>query len=256
MSEFLILILFLLFLVFIVGMIKPGLFYFLGKKINRKKIIIYFLIAMFINVISIGVAVSLENIDSFTDGEISVPEEVKNEQTTDVEDNDIDSERVLPQITTDEKNDVIIEEVSSEKKDSQAVIPGLTSADIKVNLENKGFECTGPERGEDGLVDWKCSSKDSLYERWVEYVGYSPMKIIYVSATAMSFEKEFSDANRQFLSYIASLPFEGNNQEISKKWVLNSVENNEMMSGEIRHRLFFSGKSGILTIAHPAANLD
>lgn len=222
---------------FIVGMVKPTLLSFLGKDIGRKKVGVYIGIPMVVVFMLFGVIAGPSEETATTEEQVT--------ETQDIEEGDSSSVEVtetLPELE---------EEVWVEPE-----IPGIASADIKVNLENMNFECTGPKQGSEDLYRWECKDEGTLYSRTVQFTGYSTDSIVYVSATALSFEQELSRENKQFLSYIATLPYTDNDSEASKAWVLGSTENDEQVMGEVRNQLFFSGSSGILTMAHVESKLD
>lgn len=62
------------------------------------------------------------------------------------------------------------------------LIPGLTAADLKLNLQDRGFSCSGPDLDATGGVQYLC-------ERGTDYIvlllGRSPTEIYYVDATAV-----------------------------------------------------------------------
>jgi hypothetical protein len=92
-------------------------------------------------------------------------------------------------------------------------IPGFTAGDIKVNLENRGFTCTGPGGG--ATVNYFCSAGDYS----VSMSGPGVTNIDLVSAVALVDDSAAAD----FLGYIASLPYDDANPSAARDWVTSNM---------------------------------
>ena len=100
-------------------------------------------------------------------------------------------------------------------------IPGLTAADVKLNIEERGFTCEGPTLFLDG-VDYVCEdASDPMVDYRVEITGMSPTDIRSVDATILWYgDKAELDARAdEFLGYIATLPYGGATPEKARAWV-------------------------------------
>lgn len=102
-------------------------------------------------------------------------------------------------------------------------IPGITAADITLNLEKKGFECelwigqVNPE--------WMCTLRlpGDVGEARVLVHGYSPTRILFIDATVMAWLVPIVDAATPILGYIATLPYEGAEPEKARAWVEQAI---------------------------------
>lgn len=156
-------------------------------------------------------------------------------------------------------------EVKKEENTTQDVsvndpaIPGLTAADVKLNLEKLGFSCAGPELGSDEMVSWNCSSKSSKYEYLVEILGYSPTKIVMIEATALNYTAGNTNSLvSDFLSYLATLPYDGADPVSASNWVKSNIaRNSETIISNVKFQLFAnSANARLMTVAHQDSNWD
>jgi len=96
-------------------------------------------------------------------------------------------------------------------------IPGLTGADIKLNVQKRGFACSASSgTGQ----SWLCQRSSSTSSESVTYSGPGPTQIQYVSATELQFTAQPSDDIAvNFLGYLATLPYEGASPAAAQAWV-------------------------------------
>jgi hypothetical protein len=99
-------------------------------------------------------------------------------------------------------------------EEGPGAIPGLTAADIKLNFENRGFSCEGPGSAPSG-VNYNCSSGDFQ----IFFFGAGVMSIEGVSAVALTDDSDAKD----FLGFVATLPYEGSNPSAARAWVEANV---------------------------------
>jgi hypothetical protein len=100
-------------------------------------------------------------------------------------------------------------------------IPGLTAADVTINLEDRGHTCEGPNEFLDG-VEYLCElDTDPIYVERVEIVGMSPTEIRSVESAYFWFgDPTQMDARADdFLGYMATLPYEGAAPADARTWV-------------------------------------
>jgi hypothetical protein len=90
-------------------------------------------------------------------------------------------------------------------------IPGLQPADIKVNLENKDFECTNVKTVKtEGLPDsylWYCDRDDGFIEYDVEIFGNSIDSVYAIDANVMQTINESAELAEPFLSWFSTVAF-------------------------------------------------
>ncbi len=102
-------------------------------------------------------------------------------------------------------------------------IPGLEAVDIYLNLEKKGFKVKHEKN--DLQEWWNCTSQMDSNDLQVEIFGKSYNKITAVHVTALN-SFGINNTIKEFLGYVASLPYSGSKPEEAKKWVENSFNGN------------------------------
>lgn len=130
-------------------------------------------------------------------------------------------------------------------------IPGLTAADVKLNVENRGLTCTGPNPLENGIT-YTCSatSTDGNTQWQVELFGSDPTTIRSVIATVMWLGTGSADpAMDDFLGYIATLPYDGSTPEDARAWA-RANDAGERAFGAVKYSLTTAatGRARILTM--------
>ena len=126
-------------------------------------------------------------------------------------------------------------------------IPGLTAADLKLNLEERDFTCVGPTDDNEGGIYYECTSGEEYRVLWR---GRSPTDVFYVDSTALLVSE---DDAATFLGYIASVPCEGCQQADAKAWAeANTATGGETTIGPIYYLLYPSG-SGAWVLEMSAA---
>lgn len=94
-------------------------------------------------------------------------------------------------------------------------IPGLTNADIKLNLQDRGFDCSGPELTGD-TATWSCTRTSGLADLTVRYWGPSPTVVEGVDAQSIFADDQLA---AEFLGFIATLPYDGADPVAARDWV-------------------------------------
>lgn len=101
-------------------------------------------------------------------------------------------------------------------------LPGLTAADVHMNLTNKGF--TLDKRFGGGFIEYTCKKKNSESEIIVEAYGRSASQIRYIEVTVLNYSQyNTNDISKWVCSYIATLPYEGSNPTQARDWVLRNI---------------------------------
>ncbi|MCX2728526.1 hypothetical protein OO015_13630 (plasmid) [Thermomicrobium sp. 4228-Ro] len=132
-------------------------------------------------------------------------------------------------------------EISPTVQSDRPVIPGITAADITLNLEKKGFDCdlwlgqVNPQ--------WTCTLQlpGDAGEARVVVHGYSPTRILYIDATVMAWHMSIVDAATPILGYVATLPYEGAEPEKARDWVKQAIAaggEHTMVIGAVRFRVY------------------
>lgn len=101
---------------------------------------------------------------------------------------------------------------------SQAFLPGLLAADVTVNLEQRGFECTSADKGVNYYY-WSCTDSNELYDVTVELYGRTLSTLDYVNAVVLQFGAPMDELALPFLGYIATVPYDGAEPERARAWV-------------------------------------
>lgn len=136
-------------------------------------------------------------------------------------------------------------------------IPGMSAVDVYGNLKKLGFTCDGPDVFE-GRAFWECKEETNEHLFSVEILGNSATEILSVQATALNYSNKQTDSiAKDFLGYVASIPYENSKQANAKDWVIKNVSQNTntVISG-VRFTMVENDRSRILTIANENSNLD
>lgn len=124
-------------------------------------------------------------------------------------------------------------------------IPGIAAVDLTGNLEKRGFTVT--KRLDLEQNEWKCRLKIGQTDFLAEAFGSSASEITVISAIALGPQNELAV---EFLQFIATLPFDGNNPVFAKKWVARNFGKNATTTiNSCEFRLSSSEFASILRIA-------
>jgi hypothetical protein len=132
-----------------------------------------------------------------------------------------------------------------EPKPAQRNIPGLTPQDVYLDLENRGFKCSEPEvMGPDNEVRWTCEKQEVQGEYLVEINSSDANSVRLIGARVISHDPARADAlAKDFLGYVARVPYEGAQPEEAKAWVEQNV--GSKVSAEFGGVLYtLGGKAG------------
>ena len=134
---------------------------------------------------------------------------------------------------------------------SPSFIQGLTRVDVTINLERRGFQCSGQQFMRN-RVAWVCRSAalDGSYEFTVDIQGASSTQIDFVNAIALNYgSRPTEQVAVDFLGYIASVPYEGSRPAEARQWLIQNIAaGGEMTIGTAHFRLFGSGRNRNLQI--------
>lgn len=106
-------------------------------------------------------------------------------------------------------------------------IPGLAAVDMHGNLTNMGFNLETIYGTREERTVWICTDEDGGCELKADAAGPGPTEIENVRGIC----RHLGGGNavpkaREFLGYIASLPYSGSDPERARKWVESHVEQN------------------------------
>ena len=110
-------------------------------------------------------------------------------------------------------------------------ISGLAPADIKVNLENKDFECTNAKTVKiENIPDsflWYCDREDGSITYNVEFSSYSLKTVDSIDASVTQTLYESTELAEPFLSWFSTVAFLDDSaaQSEIKNWVSSSILN-------------------------------
>lgn len=127
-------------------------------------------------------------------------------------------------------------------------IPGISAVDLHGNLTNKGFKLE--KKLDPKMCYWKCSYHTNEYEYIATAYGDSPTKIYKIEAVVLNYSnKNISSIAKDFLGYIATIPYDGSKPLEAKKWVITNINKNSKKSfGKVEYQIVKSNKSIILTL--------
>jgi hypothetical protein len=114
---------------------------------------------------------------------------------------------------------------SSEKEPAVKYINGLTTGDIYVPLEEKGFKIDKQFAGEDFFIN--CSLTNSSTSAELRIASKGTDKVIEVKASFTDFSAD--NTNRlaaEFLGFIATATYEGADPNKARKWVEDNISKN------------------------------
>ena len=99
------------------------------------------------------------------------------------------------------------------------VLPGLEAADLKLNLEDKGYDCTGPEPYGDG-VSYTCQVDRTDRLIRVDWFGLKPSDVRSIEGSVVWYgqgsAEQLFDAH---LGYLATTPYDGARPKAARTWV-------------------------------------
>ncbi|MCG2726166.1 MAG: zinc ribbon domain-containing protein [Elusimicrobia bacterium] len=107
----------------------------------------------------------------------------------------------------------------------KAYIPNLEAVDVYGNLTKKGFILK--RESTDNRLKWVCSEKKSGHNYTVEIRGNNSDKIYLVEATALNYSHISTNQKvKDFLGYVASVPYENAKQALASNWVKSNIHHN------------------------------
>jgi hypothetical protein len=96
-------------------------------------------------------------------------------------------------------------------------------ADVKVNLENKGFTCTNTEGPNQGYYVWTCNRDTAGVTLHVEFYARSLLTVDYIDANVLQFVEPQDDVAVSFLGFMATMPYDGAQPDKARAWVAQTL---------------------------------
>ena len=124
-----------------------------------------------------------------------------------------------------------------QKKKQSKCIPGIVAVDVHGNFTNKGFVLQ-TELGTE-LSYWKCVQKTSEHYFDVTIYGEDPFRITSIVATALNYtNKSTASVVKDFLSYVATIPYDGSKPIEARQWVFNNIDKGgSMVIGTVKFEI-------------------
>ena len=125
-------------------------------------------------------------------------------------------------------------------------LPGVTTADLTTNLENRRWKCSKPQKANANATTFNCSSKDKTAN--VVVWGTNSRDITWITVNANS------RISYGWPRFIATLPIDGVDPVAAQKWVttaLNAKASSSKIFGDLKFSVVVgTGIPRTLTIAH------
>lgn len=153
---------------------------------------------------------------------------------------------------------------TSKTENAGEYIPGLAAADVKLNLEKRGFKFTDPKPLKEytGYLDeGKTKDPDTGLELSCTISADDPTKVKSVIfradgtlAAGTISENSYLSMAKSYLGFCATMPYDGADPEKARQWVeenINNVKQNQSMDikiGLVKYRLAGNSYFRLLTI--------
>ncbi len=152
-----------------------------------------------------------------------------------------------PPSATPTKSPIVSEDRPDKTPAKSKYIPGLQPVDVYLNFTNKGFTLTKDLGGRDelsgGVVNfWYCEETTSQSQSRVTVMGPSATQVESVHAMFTYSGSSASDTDkhaRDFLAYVATLPYDNARPADAKVWVQSNIGKNAKTTiGGVSFELF------------------
>jgi len=121
-------------------------------------------------------------------------------------------------------------------KEDGGLLSGLMPADVTVNLEQRGFTCGSPYRGELYYVrTCEKSNVDALLH--VDIYGREAFEIDFIDSAVIQYANPSIDLATSFLGFMATMPYDGAVQQEARTWVETTLPT-LTGQGDVRENVF------------------
>lgn len=98
-------------------------------------------------------------------------------------------------------------------------LPGLNPADLTINLEDNGLECTNAQSISGGYI-WTCERDTISFLMRVDIYSFSTiLSVDYVDAGIIFFTDPDNDLAASFLGFVATAPYDNADPSAARNWV-------------------------------------
>ena len=135
-------------------------------------------------------------------------------------------------------------------REVQGALPGLQAADIKVSLEERGFNCTQAEKFKTANVYvWTCQQETGSFLFRVDIYGETLTTVDYISATALDYSGSNTNLSAEFLGFIATVPYDGAEPTKAREWVSKNILGEQSTTfGQVRYEIYGQPEAKTLTM--------
>ena len=133
---------------------------------------------------------------------------------------------------------------SNVASESSPALPDFAAADLYGNMEEGGFDCSGPDRVQNVSI-WECRRITGTTALSVTIRGASATRIFQIVAEISDGTSSIADREsdaRAFLGFVATIPYGDAQPSQARSWVEREVGNaSSIQFGSGRYRLLRSG---------------
>ena len=135
----------------------------------------------------------------------------------------VSQEEAIQSKNTKEDSSNITQEEATEEKTL-----GLNPADVYLNMEDQGFVTEKDLGGSDGNI-WESKKTEAGIEYYASVFGYSATDAVEYRATTTILDPQNKtiEATRSFMTFAATVPYEGSNPEKLSAWVDENFNNDK-----------------------------
>lgn len=149
--------------------------------------------------------------------------------------------------------------IATSEKKQDIYIPEICASDIYMNLEKKGFKCSGLRVRKTITAGrkeayWECKEEGAQGLYVAEVIGHFPCEILNVQATSVYYGSGSGKRFHQdYLGYMASLPYKSSKPKETSDWVKSQIgktEKSQKIVSKIKVELTQNknGKAKILSL--------
>lgn len=115
-------------------------------------------------------------------------------------------------------------------------LPGLMPADVKINLEQRGFTCGSVEQGQNVYI-WSCKQETALYTLRVDIYSRTLFTVDLIDSGAIQYGTPDIELAKSFLGFMATMPYDRAVQKEARTWVENTIPTLKGQ-GDVREKVF------------------
>jgi hypothetical protein len=113
-------------------------------------------------------------------------------------------------------------------------LPGLSSADVTINLGERGFECAGVQEI-NSFYTWTCSRDEAeIYSSTVMAWSRTIDTLDFIEVSVNQFIEPSEEISALIIGFVATMPYDGATPEVARTWIEASLP---MLTGEPGNRI-------------------